>query len=869
MRKVFTSMSTGLSGLDDVLQGVLPGDNIVFQVDRIEDYVPFVHPFCIKAAKEGSRLIYFRFADHPPLLPPNVKADVHTLHPEDGFENFLSEIMDVIEEAGTGACYVFDCLSELAVDWYSDRMLANFFMLTCPYLYDFETATYFALLRNYHSPLAVNAIHSTAQVIIDVYHDDSTIYLQPLKVYKRYSPTLYMLHARKGDSFTPVTRSDTIAEILSAHPQTWLDFSTQRLDVWSRAFAAAQQCLDDLAHGREPRDNPDQLFARLLRMAFTRDPRIIERAGLYLDLADLVNIGKRMIGTGLIGGKSVGMLLARAMLKKADPYWRGRLERHDSFFIGSDIFYSYLIQNGCWWIRRRLTKSRALLDGYEEVRQRMRLGSFPAEIRDQFVQMLDYFGQSPIIVRSSSLLEDAYGNSFSGKYESVFCANQGTPQERLDEFTSAVRVVYASTMKRDALAYRAHWGLMDSDEQMALLVQRVSGAKYNDLFFPQVAGVGFSFNPYVWSSEIDPHEGMLRLVFGLGTRAVDRSDDDYTHVVALNAPTRRPESTFDEVRKYAQRKVDVIDCAAKQHVSRDFDDVAAVAENAGLPVAIFASRDEEAERRARETGRGRAAPAPVLTFDSLLTATDFVADMRRLLKTLHDGYEHAVDIEFTANFTDEKNYRINLVQCRPFQVKSEIRSVKMPQDVPQNDTMVRTTGPIIGNSASLRVDRLIYIRPSLYSGLPMQDRYTLARLIGRLTHGIESENPTIVLVGPGRWGTTTPSLGVPVSFSEINTVSVLCEIARMHEGLVPDVSLGTHFFNDLVEMDMLYLAVYPDRPGHTINETLLSQWPNRLTALLPDAATWEPGVLVIEQAGDRQILLNVDSQKQEGVIYRT
>jgi hypothetical protein len=126
-----------------------------------------------------------------------------------------------------------------------------------------------------------------------------------------------------------------------------------------------------------------------------------------------------------------------------------------------------------------------------------------------------------------------------------------------------------------------------------------------------------------------------------------------------------------------------------------------------------------------------------------------------------------------------------------------------------------------------------------------------------------------VLVGPGRWGTTTPSLGVPVSFSEINTVSVLCEIARMHEGLVPDVSLGTHFFNDLVEMDMLYLAVYPDRPGHTINETLLSQWPNRLTALLPDAATWEPGVLVIEQAGDRQILLNVDSQKQEGVIYRT
>jgi hypothetical protein len=119
-------------------------------------------------------------------------------------------------------------------------------------------------------------------------------------------------------------------------------------------------------------------------------------------------------------------------------------------------------------------------------------------VRDQFAEMLDYFGQSPIVVRSSSLLEDSFGSAFSGQYESIFCANQGSPQERLEAFLAAVRHIYASAMGRDALLYRAQRGLLDRDEQMALFVQRVSGAAYGRLFFPQVAGVGLSFNPFAW-----------------------------------------------------------------------------------------------------------------------------------------------------------------------------------------------------------------------------------------------------------------------------------------------------------------------------------------------------------------------------------
>jgi pyruvate,water dikinase len=868
VQAVYHSYSTGLAGLDEVLTGVRPGDNIVWQVDRIDEYVPFVHHFCVQAARSRQPLVYFRFAPHAALLPEGVEAEVHRLHPERGFEEFISEIFDVIERVGVGGCYVFDCLSELAVDWYSDRMLGNFFMLTCPYLYDYETATYFALLRNRHTPKATDAIHATAQVVIDAYCNQGQLYVHPLKVYKRHSESMYMLHCWQGDRFVPVTRSSTIATIVTSAPQPWLDVTIRDADDWTRAFREAAELVEAAQRGKREARRQKQVFRKLVSMAVTRDRRLAALAEKYLSLDDLVEVGKRMIGTGLIGGKSVGMLLARAILRRSSPRWAERLEPHDSFFIGSDVFYTYLIRNGSWWVRRQLREHKSALDRAQEARHRLLRGSFPADVRDQFMAMLNYFGQSPIIVRSSSLLEDAYGNSFSGKYESVFCANQGTRADRLEALMEAVRTVYASTMNREALAYRAHWGLLGQDEQMALLVQRVSGERYGSFFYPQVAGVAFSFNPFVWSSDIDPAAGFLRLVFGLGTRAVDRNDDDYTRIVALNAPQRLPVAGLEEARKYAQRNVDVLDLHANQHGSRRFDEV--VRESPQLPVHMFASRDAAVQRRAAESRLREASPW-VLQFEQLLGSTDFVRDFREIVSLLQTAYAHPVDIEFTANFLDETDYRINILQCRPFQVRGKVRSVKLPRSIPPERTVLRTRGPVIGHSRVITVDRLIYVVPEVYAALSLHDRYAVARLIGRLTHPEgDAAGETVMLVGPGRWGTTTPALGVPVTLAEIDTVSVLCEVAEMHEGLVPEVSLGTHFFNDLVELDMLYLAVYPGRVGSSINRELLANTPNRLGDLEPGAEAFGTVLRVIDAASDEhwgRCCLHVDAMAQRGVCY--
>ena len=358
----------------------------------------------------------------------------------------------------------------------------------------------------------------------------------------------------------------------------------------------------------------------------------------------------------------------------------------------------------------------------------------------------------------------------------------------------AVRIVYASTMSREGLEYRRHRGLLEQDEQMALLVQRVSGEMHGRYYFPQVAGVGFSFNPFVWHEDIDPKAGVLRLVFGLGTRAVDRTEDDYARMVALNAPMKRPETREEDIKQYSQRRVDTLDLKANQFATRHFESVARC-----LPpptLEFFAACDEELLARMRSRNMPDSFPW-MLTLDRLLSETDFPKDMHQLLRILDDAYETPVDIEFTTNFLPDGRYRINLLQCRPFQVKVKVegKRVKYPESIPNSRVIVRTTGPVVGHSLAMRINRLIHVLPSVYGRMSLTQRYSVARAIGRLTH-LDGPNKadSIMLVGPGRWGTlhALPGRARP-SLPRSTTVSVLCELALMHEGLIPRHLPGNPF----------------------------------------------------------------------------
>jgi len=859
-----SGLSTGFRSLDQILQGLSEGDNLVWQVNAVDDYRPLVKAFCRQAMAAGHRVVYFRFATHAPLVDEDETTDICRLQADKGFDIFVAETQDVVRNAGREAVYVFDCLSELAEDWCSDRMLGNFFMLTCPYVYERGGAAYFALIRNRHSFHAIDPVRDTTQVMIDVYRLADHLYIHPLKVQYRQSESMYMFYRLDGDAFVPVTQSAEVADVTLSDPRSPLDGAGWRLGFWSSTFAKAEEMAAQLALGQPPPGDMAAFVTQLRRMMFAREGRMLELAERYLDLDDILAVRRRMIGTGAIGGKATGLVLAQAVLRKADARWRDRLEPPDSFFIGADVFYTYLVQNGLWWSRQRQKDPAAFLDGLELVRHQILKGAFPQYILRQFSEVLDYFGQAPIIVRSSSLLEDDFSHSFAGKGESVLCANQGSHGKRMSEFISAVRRVYASCMSEDSLRYRASRGLLQRDEQMAILVQRVSGGRYGNLFFPHLAGVGLSFNPYVWDDRIDPDAGVMRLVFGLGTRAVTPHPDDYTRVVPLNMPELQLGPGEDEDAQYAQRWVDVLDLTAGRVRAVEFRELAEGHTN--LPVDLVAPTDRRLARLARET-RAQGFSTRSLTFDALLRNGAFVEDIRGLLTTLGEVYQAPVDIEFTASFKDSETYRISLLQCRPMTAGGTPEGGVGIPDITNRKCVIGSAGPLLGHSRSLEMECLIYVVPAVYGSLPVRSRFAVARVIGELMRRRREAMGSTMLIGPGRWGTTTPSLGVPVSFAELHGAQVICEVAAMHEGLKPEVSLGSHFFNELVETGMLYVAIHPGRDGHAIDDVFLLEAPNQLTQYLPAAAEWQDAIRVLEPTFPQRLQLHADTRQQRMIAH--
>ncbi|MBL7071897.1 MAG: PEP/pyruvate-binding domain-containing protein [Candidatus Omnitrophica bacterium] len=849
-------ISTGIKGLDNILTGLRKGDNVVWQVDDIREYEDFVAPFVKKALEEDKNVIYMRFAPHKPLLRKSPRIKMYKLDAESGFETFTTQVNKIITKEGDGAYYVFDCLSHLLTAWATDLMVGNFFMVTCPYLYELNTFTYFSLLRNRHSFKTIARIRETTQLLLDVYRSANTNYVHPLKVWNRYSPTMFLPHMMDGDNFVPITDSAHAAKLLSYITEKGAESATRKLDHWDRLFIRAEEL------AKEPlQKEANSMRRHLYRIMVTRDKRIKALAEDHISLHDLLAIKARLIGTGLIGGKAVGMLLSRRiLLKDTSLSWAKLSEPHDSFYIGSDVFYTYIVQNGWWKLRMHQKTEEGYFEAARLLREKMARGMFPEEIMEKFQQMIEYFGTSPIIVRSSSLLEDGFGNAFAGKYESVFCPNQGPPEQRYLQFAEAVRTVYASTMSDEALNYRLRRGLDKRDEQMALLVQRVSGSYHKDYFFPDLAGVGISYNTYVWNEKMNSKMGMARLVFGLGTRAVNRVEGDYARVVALDEPLLKPYSTAEDQRKFSQHDVDVINVKENRYQSIPFTDMM----NEGISISVenIGVRDDEVSRMME--GRGaKNKDYWVLNFDELFAKSRFLYIIKKALKSLERAYRYPVDIEFTVNFTRGGMFKINLLQCRPLQTSGLGKKVTIPDSVKKEKILFESKGYFLGGNVSQPIARVVYVDPHAYIKAKMTDKYEVARIVGNLNKLIrEKEDMPTLLLGPGRWGTSTPTLGVPVSFFEINNMTVLSEIAFPGGNLMPELSFGTHFFQDLVETGIFYVALFPQKENVFFNDKMLRGSKNILTKLFPGSGKYKDTVGVFDTADTGlKIMSDIVTQK--------
>lgn len=811
----FDRISSGLPGLDHILDCIRLGDNLVWQVDSVDEYRAVATPFARQALADGRTTIYIRFAPHAAVLDPLPGLTIHRLDPSRGFESFTGNLHRIIAAAGRDAFYIFDSLSELQTAWAADLMMGNFFVVTCPYLFELDTVAWFCLLRQRHSYDTIARIRETTQILIDLFADNGCLYIHPLKVWKRYSPTMFFPHRYQleaPDAIRPLTDGVSVSrfyQLASGSPGAGRGEPARSLDSWERFF------LDAAARARE--QEPDQeeprreLARELAGRLIGQDARFLELVARNCSPWNLLEVRERMIGSGMIGGKAAGMLLARWILGGRLPETAPLIEPHDSWYIGSHVFYTYLVHNRLWKQRVIQRTEQGYFSQAPELARGILAGGFPAGIREEFVRMLEYYGQSPIIVRSSSLLEDSFGHAFAGKYESVFCVNTGSPEDRLEALEEAVKRVYASMMDESALAYRRLRGLQNQDEQMAILVQRVSGSLFCGLFMPAMGGVGYSFSSWRWQSDLDPSAGMLRVVAGLGTRAVDRTGDDYPRLVSLDKPDLDP-STRGRTR-YSQRFLDCLDLDTRQLVTRPLANVISLVPD--WLAQRLAERDTSAEARLRD--QGRLVPVYRGTCPGLVRERRLLDTLRRILATLQCEYQNPVDIEFTVNWTEAGDFMINLLQCRPLQTPGH--SLPSPDAEPKPATgnqccfpppgavMLRLKGNTMGPALHCRVDALILVDPAGYHALPYRDKPSVARAIGLLNSRYREQGATVMLLVPGRIGTTSPELGVPVSFAEISNMRMIFEIACSEAGYQPELSWGSHFFQDLVEAEIFYGAI--------------------------------------------------------------
>lgn len=849
-------VSTGIDGIDEVIHSLRLGDNVVWQCDSIDDYAKMVKAYANQARRDNRKLVYLCFGQHEPLVDDSEATTTYYLNPKLGFEAFSTSVHEIATREGPNAFYIFDCLSDLLSSWANDLMIGNFFRVTCPYLFELDTVAYFCILRNRNSIDTIDRIRDTTQLFIDLLRVDDQCMVYPRKVWQRYSPTMFMPHMQIADKYIPINSSLQASRLLSGIHGLYPGKLEGKLDYWDKMFIHARELTE--ANEQDPliAEETGQMLELLLHMMISRDERVLELARTYFRLGDLLDIRDRLIGSGFIGGKTVGMLLSRKILETdTNAAWKEWLEPHDSFYIGSDVYYTYLVENGAWKLRLEQKSDENYFSLAGSLKEVILSGSFPEFIRKQFYQITEYYGQAPIIVRSSSLLEDGFGNAFAGKYESVFCVNQGSPEQRFQAFENAVKQVFASTMNDDALTYRKLRGMAARDEQMALLVQRVSGSQHQQYFFPDLAGVALSRNSYVWRNDIDPTAGLMRIVVGLGTRAVDRVEEDYPRIVALDRPLLRVDNSAEALRKYSQHRMDVLDTAGNME--------GVISVNSLDPYQpdlaywdLIAERDNETANRMRKLGLGQ--DAWLISFEKLFLETDLIEKMRSMLKVLERAYNYPVDTEFTVNFTLNNEMHLNLLQCRPLQtIKTSCGEGLYRNRKSDEKLLFSTVGKYMGWGIEKPVRYVVFIDAASYKSLTNRDKYSIARLVGGLNRLLKGSE--YILIGPGRWGSGMPNLGIPVSFAEIHHTSVLVEYAVNQEGYMPELSYGTHFFNDLVETGILYAALFPGDGPSTLDLDVINNYENCLSDLNPEWSDWRDTIKVIDlAAGKQQLWVDID-----------
>ncbi len=617
-----------------------------------------------------------------------------------------------------------------------------------------------------------------------------------------------------------------------------------------------------------------RLLVSLIRRFFSNDVGFINVAKRHLQVPDFFDLVTRIIfpsdSNGCLGGKSAGLFLARQILLRSakDDGLFDDIRTPKTWYLTADCLTEFLRFNELEDVHDLKYKElEQVRIEYPNIIQLFKHARFPVYISARLAQALDDFGDAPIIVRSSSLLEDRAGSAFSGKYKSLFLANRGSRQERIDALLDAIAEIYASVFGPDPILYRIEHGLLDFYEEMGIMLQEVVGTRVGPYLMPVYAGVAFSSNEFRWSPRLKREDGLIRMVPGLGTRAVDRIGNDYPVLLSPGQPALRVNASPEEIRHYSPSQVDVINLESGAFETVPIDQLLCACGTAipNLHQMVSVYRDGHISR-----------PSPLsintqcdellFTFEGLITRTNFVRQLRSMLLTLQEGLGTPVDIEFASNGTS-----FYLLQCRPQYTERDDAPSIIRRDVPENETLF-TANRFISNGRVPEITHIVYVSPQQYAQQTSLDTLVaIGQAVGRLNAILPKRR--FILMGPGRWGSRGDiKQGVSVTYSDICNTAVLIEISLRKGSFEPELSFGTHFFQDMVEAGIRYIPLYPDEKDVVFNDYFLENAHNLLPEMLPDFAYLDGVLRVIDipQRVDGKVLrIQMNAELCEAIGFFT
>jgi hypothetical protein len=613
----------------------------------------------------------------------------------------------------------------------------------------------------------------------------------------------------------------------------------------------------------------------LIEYLLSNRTEYIKMAQDYVDIEDLYYLLQKVIFSteshGKIGGKGADLFLASQIVKKAQDTTESNSPHATpkTWYISSDMMLEFIHYNNMDEVIEQKYKDieRVRLE-YPHVLDMFQQRAFPSELINGLSAALDDFGNSPIIVRSSSLLEDRTGSAFISKYKSVFLGNQGTREECLSELMNAVAEIYASNFAPEPIEYRADRKLLEFSEQMGIMIQEVVGTQIGPYFLPAYSGVARSRNYFRWRPESKENGGIVHIIPGLGTRTTNRTGDEHPVTVIPHRPSDRLNGSTEDNIRLAPKRMDVINLETNSFQTIDVEELfEKFGDEHPCPELIVSAEEDglikplDSDKETLKSGKGNL----FVTFDGLINRSPFLLQIRNLLRTLEEKLGTPVEIEFASD-----GEQLYLLQCRPQTPGSTPQPVPIPEDI-SKDNLIFSANRYISNGYVSNITHIIYVDPEAHEALEeRKHREGVVNALSELNRMLPERQ--FILMCAGHWSDPGNNTGgTDIKLCDFSNAAALIELSETEQALAGELSPDVHFLKDIAESGMLFLPVFPDDEKTFFNRRFLLRSKNALPELLPEYAHFADVVHVIDvprtaDGNFMQLLMNAELNRAVGLL---